>query len=367
RNRAFRFAFVKLLGIGLNIVLNLFFLLACPLIYRLHPEWIAWFYLPGYGAGYIFVSNVFTSLLLFVLLLPDMIPGFRAKMDWQRLKQLLPYAFPILMLGIAGILNQNADKILFPFLFEDKMQASEQLGIYGACFKIAVVMVMFIQAFRYAYEPFVFARERERDHRNAYAGAMKYFIIIALALFLGIMFYIDVLKHFVSPEYYPGLEVVPVVMLGELFYGVYYNLSVWYKLTDRTIWGTRFSVIGCVTTIAMIVLFVPQYGFMACAWAAFASNLLMMALSYFVGQRQYPVAYDLRSAGLYALLAAVLYAAGMWPSIGNIYVRLLYRTVLWLLFAGVTVKRDLPLSQIPCIGRYFNPKKNLSNSINNNK
>ncbi|MDR1103363.1 MAG: oligosaccharide flippase family protein [Tannerella sp.] len=350
RGKALRFTGIKLLNIGLNIGLNIFFLVICPWLHRLHPASMEWFYRPDYGAGYIFVSNAFASVLVFLVLLPDLLPGLRAKMDLQRLKPMLTYSFPVLILGVAGIFNQSADKILFPFLFEDRAYANAQLGIYGACFKIAVVMVMFIQAFRYAYDPFIFAKNREQDSRHAYAQVMKYFIICSLALFLGVMFYIDLLKYFVEPAYYPGLSVVPVVMLGELFYGIYFNLSVWYKLTDRTVWGGRFSTIGCVMTVAIILLFVPRYGFMACAWASFASNLLMMTLSYFTGQKKYPVAYDLRSAGRYGLLAAGLYVAGMCPPIENIYLRLSYRTALWLLLAGYIVKKELPLRDIPCIG-----------------
>ena len=175
------------------------------------------------------------------------------------------YSFPILILGIAGIFNQTADKILFPFLFDDKEYANEQLGIYGACFKIAVVMVMFTQAFRYAYEPFIFAKNKSDDNKKAYSEAMKYFIIFALFIFLGVMFYIDILKYFVGPAYYPGLRVVPIVMLGELFFGIYFNLSLWYKLIDQTRWGAYFSTIGCVATVSIILLFGPSYGYMACA------------------------------------------------------------------------------------------------------
>ncbi|MDR1675288.1 MAG: oligosaccharide flippase family protein [Tannerella sp.] len=357
RGRAFRFTAIKLLNIGLNIFLNIFFLLVCPWLYRQHPAWVEWFYRPGWGVGYIFLSNAVATATVFLLLLPDMLPGLRAKMDLQRLKQLLTYSFPVLLLGVAGIFNQSADKILFPFLFEDRAQASAQLGIYGACFKIAVVMVMFIQAFRYAYEPFIFAKNREQDNRHAYAKVMKYFIIFSLALFLGVMFYIDLLKHFVGPEYYPGLGVVPVVMLGELFYGIYFNLSVWYKLTDRTVWGARFSTVGCLVTVAMIVLLVPRYGFMACAWASLASNLLMMALSYFTGQKKYPIAYDLRSAGLYGLLVAGLYVAGMCPPIENTCLRLSYRTALWLFLAGFIIKKDIPLREIPPVGSFLKRMK----------
>ncbi|MDR2120723.1 MAG: oligosaccharide flippase family protein [Tannerella sp.] len=352
--KAARFAAIKLTNIGLNVSANLFFLVVCPLVHASHPEWVEWFYKADYGVGYILVSNVFASVLTLFMLLPEILPGFRSGMDFRVLRQMLAYSFPILILGIAGILNQTADKILFPFLFEDRAFATAQLGIYGACFKIAVVMVMFVQAFRYAYEPFVFAKNRGGDNRKAYAGAMKYFIIFAWVIFLGVVFYLDdVLKYFVDAKFYPGLKVVPVVMLGELCFGIYFNLSVWYKLTDRTVWGACFSIAGCLSTIAIIVLFVPRYGYMACAWASFASNLLMMALSYLVGRKKYPVAYDLRSALLYSLLAAGLLAAGMIPHVEPVGLRLLYRTVLWLLFAGFIIRRDLPLAEIPYVGRLF--------------
>ena len=291
--------------------------------------------------GYVFVANVFTTLLTLFCLFPDILPGLRTKWNPVVLKQILRYSFPILLLGIAGIFNQTADKILFPFLFEDKAYANEQLGIYGACFKIAVVMVMFTQAFRYAYEPFIFARNKSDDNKLAYAEAMKYFILFALFIFLGVMFYIDILKYFVGPAYYPGLRVVPIVMLGELFFGIYFNLSLWYKLIDETRWGAYFSSIGCVATVTIILLFGSTYGYMACAWASFCCNLLMMVLSYFMGQRKYPINYDLRSAAVYTALATVLYVAGMYLPIESIIGRLAYRTLLLAVYAGFMWKRDL--------------------------
>ena len=351
--KAWRFAGIKLLAIFLNITLNIFFLVICPWLQRHCPGTIDWFFLPGYGVGYVFVANVFTTLVTLLLLLPDILPGLRARVNGAVLKQILRYSFPILLLGIAGIFNQTADKILFPFLFDDKAYANEQLGIYGACFKIAVVMVMFTQAFRYAYEPFIFARNKSDDNKKAYAEAMKYFIIFALLIFLGVMFYIDILKYFVGPAYYPGLRVVPIVMLGELFFGIYFNLSLWYKLIDETRWGAYFSAIGCVATVSIILLFGPAYGYMACAWASFACNLLMMLLSYFMGQRKFPIAYDLRSALLYAGLTALLYAAGMCVQIEAIGLRLAYRTALLAIFIGFMVRRDLPLREIPYVGRFF--------------
>ena len=353
QGRAWRFAGLKLFNILLYIFLNIFFLVICPWLHRQMPETIDWFYTPGYGVGYIFAANAITTFVIFLMLLPDILPGFRCKPDLSLLKQMLRYSFPILVLGIAGIFNQTADKIIFPFLFEDKAYANGQLGIYGACFKIAVVMVMFIQAFRYAYEPFIFANNKGKDDTKAYSEAMKYFIIFSLGIFLGVMFYLDILKYFVSPDYHPGLKVVPVVMLGELFFGIYFNLSFWYKLSDQTRWGAYFSIMGCVVTVAIIVLFAPTYGFMACAWGSFACNLLMMVISYVIGQKKFPIQYDLKSAFIYFAVASVIYIAGICPEIESEVLRLLYRTVLLLLFVVFIVKRDLPLRKIPYIGRFF--------------
>lgn len=340
QGKAWRFAGIKLFNIFLNIFLNILFLVVCPWLYEQVPGTVGWFYVPGYGVGYVFVANVITTLVTLLMLLPDILPGMKAKADWDVLKRIWRYSFPILVLGIAGIFNQTADKILFPFLFDDRTYANEQLGIYGACFKIAVVMVMFIQAFRYAYEPFIFAKNKSDDNKKAYSEAMKYFIIFALFIFLGVMFYIDILKYFVGQDYYPGLRVVPIVMLGELFFGIYFNLSLWYKLIDETQWGAYFSALGCLTTVLIILLFGPVYGYMACAWASFCCNLLMMLISYIIGQKKFPIQYDLKSAFVYGVLAAVLYAAGMLPQIEPEWLRLLYRSGLLLVYLGFTVRRD---------------------------
>lgn len=348
--QAYRFAGIKLLGIFLNILLNIFFLVICPWLYTRMPETIGWFYRPDYGVGYVFVANVITTGITFLCLLPSMLPGFKARPNGTLLKEMLHYSFPILILGIAGIFNQTADKILFPLLFDDKTEAYRQLGIYGACFKVAVVMVMFIQAFRYAYEPFIFAKNKSEGNTKAYAEAMKYFIIFSLFIFLGVMFYIDIIKYFVGSRYYDGLQVVPIVMLGEFFFGIYFNLSFWYKLIDQTQWGAYFSIIGCAATVAIIILFAPTYGYMACAWASFCCNLLMMLLSYFIGQKKYPIAYDLRSAALYFGLAAVLYVVGMYVPYPSTGVALLVRTVLLIGFVAFVIRRDLPLTEIPYIG-----------------
>lgn len=350
--RPLRFAFLKLLNIGLTICLNLFFLLACPAIYKSHPEWINWFYDPAYGAGYILISNAIASFILLLCLTPEI---FRIHWHFRYdlLRQILRYSFPLLILGLAGIMNQNLDKILYPYLITDQAEAMNQLGIYGANAKIAVVMIMFTQAFRYAYEPFIFARAKSEDKRSTYALAMKYFIIVDLLIFLGVMFFLDIIRYFIDPRYFAGLKVVPIIMMAELFSGVFFNLSLWYKLTDRTHWGVWFSLIGLIIIVALNLTLVPHFGYVACAWAAFACYLVMMLLSWLVGQKYYPVAYDLKSIGKYTALALILYVLGMWPEIDHIVLRLAYRTLLLCLYLVYLIRHDLPLREIPIINRWI--------------
>ncbi|WP_106831703.1 lipopolysaccharide biosynthesis protein [Parabacteroides pacaensis] len=351
-SRPLKFAAIKLLNIFILIGLNLFFLLLCPWLYTHFPASVSWFYIPDYGVGYIFVSNLIASSVTLIALFQEL-TGFKYQFSFPLWRRMLKYSFPILILGIAGVLNQTVDKILFPFLFADRDYADAQLGIYGACFKIAVIMVMFIQAFRYAYEPFIFAKNKNDDCKQAYSEAMKYFVIFALLIFLGVIFYLDVIKYLVPPEYYPGLKVVPIVMLGEFFFGIYFNLSLWYKVIDETKWGAYFSTLGCLITVVIILVFGPIYSYMACVWASFVCNLVMMLLSYFIGQKKYPIHYDLKTIFVYFALTAILYVVAMLPSISNEWLRLGYRSILLIFFILFVIKRDLPLQELPFINRYI--------------
>ena len=207
------------------------------------------------------------------------------------------------------------------------------------------------KAFRFAYEPFVFGKSKEKDSREMYAQAMKFFIIFTLLAFLAVMFYLDILRHIIGRDYWDGLRVVPIVMAAEIFMGIYFNLSFWYKLIDETRWGAYFSLTGCTILILMNIFLIPKYGYIACAWAGFTGYGVAMLLSYFVGQKKYPIQYDLKAIGMYVLLAAVLYLAAEYVPIDNIYLRMAYRTVLLILFIAYVVKRDLPLNQIPILNR----------------
>lgn len=351
KKRPVRFALVKFISIGLIIFFNCFFLLACPWLLNHFPASVNWFYTPGYVIGYIFIANLISSAMTLLLLSPQLRHVGRV-FDLQLWKKMMHYSFPLLLLGIAGNFNKMADKILFPLLFEDRAYADQQLGIYAACFKIAVVMVMFTQAFRYAYEPFIFNKKEghDADERVVYASAMKYFIIFSLFIYVGVIGYLDILKHFVSSAYYAGLAVVPLVMFGEMMFGIYSNLSLWYKITDKTFWGTIFSVTGCALTVLIIIFGAPRFGFMACACASVISNTLIMLLSYFIGKKYYHVPYDLRSIGFYVLIASVLVSLELlgWNYIPDSmsWLRIMINTLLILIMLYVIIKRDIPLSQI---------------------
>lgn len=336
KNRPIKFAALKMLFIFASIALNIVYFV----------------FVKGTDVGAAFLINLICTSLVMVCLISEL-RGFRYTLDRDLVKRMFRYSFPILILGIAGILNQVVDKIIFPFVYPDEAEAAVQLGIYGATSKIAMIMAMFTQAFRFAYEPFVFGKSREKDNRQMYAQAMKFFIIFTLLAFLAVMFYLDILRYVIGRDYWEGLKVVPIVMAAEMFMGVYFNLSFWYKLTDETKWGAYFSITACTIVVLMNVFLIPVYGYVACAWAGFAGYAVAMLLSYFVGQKKYPINYDLKSIGGYVLLALVIYAVGEWMPLENTVLRLLFRTVLLAVFIAYIIKHDLPLKQIPVINRFL--------------
>lgn len=358
QRRPVKFAALKLLFIVLNIGLNLLYFLVLPWLYEkseMHG-FIENIYSPTYGVGYVFLINLCCTAFI-TLFFRKELTGFRWTFDKTLARHMISYSWPILVLGIAGILNQTADKMIFPRLVEGQ-EGKVQLGIYGASVKIAMIMAMITQAFRYAYEPFVFGKHKDSDNRASYAKAMKFFIIFTLLAFLMVVGYLDILKHIIGNSYWEGLKVVPVVMAAEIMMGVYFNLSFWYKLIDKTIWGAWFSGAGCAVLIAVNVIFIPHYGYMACAWAGVAGYGTAMLLSYFVGQRHYPINYSLKSIGVYVLIAALFFAIMKLGAafVPRLWLRLLINTGCVFLFVAHTVRYDFPLSNLPLVGKYFKKK-----------
>ena len=280
--------------------------------------------------------------------------------SFSLLGELLRYSLPLLVLGVAGIMNQTLDRIMFPFLYTGD-DAQTQLGIYGACFKVAMVMMMFTQAFRYAYEPYVFSKHKDKKSVEAYADAMKYYLIFSYLILLGMVFYLDILKFIIAESYWSGLKVVPLVLWTYIFQGVYFNLSFWYKLTDQTRWGAYFSLIGVAITFALQIIFVPKIGYMASAGSSTVCFFVLMLISYFVGKRHLAVPYDLRSIGGYTLLAivllAVFYAVRRLVPVHAMSVSMAVGTVLLAVYIIIVVKKDFPLSGLPIIGKYFKQNK----------
>ena len=352
KKRPIKFAALKLLFIAFNIALNLLYFVVLPDLYRSYPDIIQHIYNPETGVGYAFYINLLCTASITFFFYKEL-TGFKYTFDKELAKRMLSYSWPILILGIAGILNQNADFILFPYLYKGS-QVHQQLGIYGAASKIAMIMAMITQAFRYAYEPFVFGKGNDKDNRETYAIAMKYFIIFTLLAFLVVMGYINILRHIIGRDYWEGLKVVPIVMAGTIMMGVYFNLSFWYKLIDKTIWGAYFSGIGCFVLILINIIFVPQYGYMACAWAGLIGYATAMTLSYFVGQKKYPINYPLKSIGIYVLMTVIFFIA---ITYSNEYLPKIYalavNTLIIFAFIAHIIYHDLPLSNMPVIGKYF--------------
>ena len=344
QHKPIKFACLKFAFILLNIFLNILYFWLLPIIYEKHPGWVSAIYDPSIGVGYAFYLNLVCTGLVTLLFWKE-IKSIEFKLDRPLLKRMLEYTWPLLVLGVVGILNQTADKILYPFI-DDSANGRAQLGIYGAACKIAMIMAIITNAFRWAYEPFVFGKSRDKDNREAYAAAMKYFIISTLLAFLMVVAWIDVLKYLIGRDYWDGLKVVPIVMAAEIMMGVYFNLSFWYKLVDKTIWGAWFSLIGCVILVAINFLFVPHFGYMACAWGGFVGYGVTMVLCYIVGRKYYPIDYPLKEIGFYVGLAALLYVASVLVDWGGSFENVVYRTILVIVFMAALIKKENVMEKI---------------------
>ena len=339
QKRAIRFASLKMLFIILNIGLN-----------------VIYFVLLGKtSVFYVFFINLLCTGLITFFFVPDLF-RIQWKFDGQLLRQMLSYSWPILILGVAGILNQVADKILFPLVYPDQVEANIQLGIYGSCVKIAMIMAMITQAFRYAYEPIVFAKNKDADKTEYYASAMKYFLIFTLLAFLCVVGWMPILQYIIGEDYREGLGVVPIVMVAEIMMGVYFNLSFWYKLIDKTIYGAWFSLAGCLVLFAVNILLIPKYGYWACAWGGVAGYGTAMVLSYIVGQKKNPIPYPLQSIAYYVALTVMLtmsiYYIPETYGFGPI-LTLAFNTLCICCFVSYILHNDLPLSSLPIIGKKF--------------
>ena len=307
QKRPVKFMTLKFAFIIPNVLLNLFIFLVMPKLFGTFPALQQLYVNMDYGVGLIFFVNLICTFCVFLGFIPEL-KGLGYGFDKALAGRMLRYTWPLLLLSIVGILNQVADKMLFPFLVPGA-EGKVQLGIYGGCVKIAMIMSLLTQAFRYAYEPIVFNGSRDKNSPQTLADGMKWFIIFTLLAFLAVVFYLPILKWLVGKTYWVGLGVIPVVMIAEIFMGIYFNLSFWYKLTDQTWWGAIISAIGAAVMIAVNVIFVPKIGYWACAWGGFAGYGTAMLISWILGRKKYPIPYDLKNIGAFVALAAALWAA----------------------------------------------------------
>ena len=309
-NRPLRFAFIKIFNIIISVFFNVFFLWFCPLMIR-HGIGIPFFsfiYHPEIGVGYIFIANLIASSLQMIILLTTC-KGLTFSINFSIIKRMLKYALPLLILGLAGIVNETLDRILIKNLSSDNLDiAMHNLGIYSACFKIAVIMSLFIQAFRYSAEPFFFAKFKDKDAKDTYALVMTYFVIICSFIFLATTLYLDFVKYFVSKPYHEGLQIVPIILLAYLMLGIVFNLSIWYKLTGQTKYGAYISIGGAAITLIVNFSLIPMIGYIGAAWGHFITYLCMMIASYWLGQKFFPINYNLKKIGFYMLISIIIFA-----------------------------------------------------------
>lgn len=326
QNKAARFALIRLLNIFINIGLNLFFIIYCPYAIKNNlpsADFIQSIYSQSIGIGYIFIANLVASIVTIVLLFPEMIAA-RWRFQLQLWKKMMLFALPLMIAGLAGITNETIDRILLAHLLPEEIAASE-VGVYGAYYKLSIIMTLFIQTFRFAAEPFFFAQEKEQNAKNVYADVMKYFTIITATIFLLVMIYFDLVQQFIGASFHDprGQIVVPVLLFANLFLGIYYNLAIWFKLTGKTRYGAYLSLFGAIVTLGVNFALIPVLGFEGSAWATLLCYFLMTLLSYYLGRKHYPIPYDLKRIGIYLSLTILLFISSLYLDLG-MYVNTLY-------------------------------------------
>ena len=344
QNQATRFALVRLLNIFINIGLNLFFIIYCPFAITNHlptADFIQSIYSPDIGIGYIFIANLVASVVTLIMLIPEM-----SKSVWRFdpiiWRKMMIYALPLMVAGLAGITNETIDRILLQYLLPADISSSE-IGLYSAFYKLSIIMTLFVQTFRFAAEPFFFSQEKERNAKQVYAEVMKYFSIVTAFIFLSVMIYYDLVKQFIGTSFHDerGATIVPILLAANLLLGLYYNLSVWYKLTEKTLYGAYMSLFGAVITVILNLALIPHLGFVGAAWATLCCYFLMAVCSYFLGKKYYPIPYPMGRIGLYFALMLAFYFLSTFFALG-----MLVNSIYLILFIGVAYVLEKPKKRV---------------------
>ena len=339
-NQAKKFGALKLLNVTVFILICIFYFNICKPAYLNEPDsTFAKFYNPEVGVGYTFLAGLMANLVSLLFLAKEFI-GVQYVFDKDLWKQMLNYAWPLLILGFAGMINETFDRFILKYLLPEDV-AKDELGIYGACYRIAMLMTIFTTAFKYAAEPFFFNHAQHQDSKKLNAMVMKYYVLFCLFLFLGTMMNLPWLQYVVSEKFRTGLGVVPILLLANLCVGVYWNLSIWFKLTGQTKFGAIITIMGAVITLVINFVGIPKFGYMACAWATLASYSIMMVTSYILGQKYYPVKYNLRSISVFTFLALGFYfISTLYSGMEGMIVKLILNNILLALFAFIFYKLE---------------------------
>lgn len=333
QNKALKFSIIKLLNVSVNIFLNIFFFIICK---DSDNQILASFYNPNIGIGYAFISNVSSSLISFLLLLPEY-KSFRFNINFSTYLKMLNFAWPLILVGLAGMINEVADKIFIKNLTSNSLDPLAQVGIYSANYKVAVLMSLFIQMFKYAAEPYFFKKSVNTDAKESYRIVMNYFVIFCLFIFLLVVLYIDLFKYFIGSNFHSGLDIVPIILIANMLLGIYYNLSFWYKLSNKTYCGAVLSTLGVIVTVSLNLYLIPIMGYRGSAWATLACYFVMVVCSYLWGQKVFKVNYDLGKISLFISLALLLYFAKSLFVTSNLFLSLLYSTLLIIIFLLVVL------------------------------
>jgi O-antigen/teichoic acid export membrane protein len=351
QNKPKIFTGITILNILVNIGLNVFFLVYCRNLHlngEVEPgSFVDKIYNHNIGVGYIFISNLIASLVKMICCFPIMLK-VPFKFNRSLLKEMLIYSLPLVISGLGFIINERLDILLLErFLPLPEEEANTQIGIYGGCYKLAILMSLFIQAYRFAAEPFFFSQLKEKEPKLTYAKVMNYFVMLCCFLYLIVNLYLDVFKYFIAdPQFWTGLKIVPIIMMANLFLGVYVNLSMWYKLSGQTMFGVWFSVIGAVITIVLNIVFIPTYGYMASAWTTLIAYFVMCMVSYLAGRKHYPIPYNLRKIVTLILISIGLAYISMRIPFDNFVVKFVINTALLSFFLFVLYNIDTQLRNV---------------------
>ncbi|MFA8301442.1 MAG: lipopolysaccharide biosynthesis protein [Hyphomicrobiales bacterium] len=339
-NRPKFFASLKIVNVILLLALNTIMLLWLPKFAESNPNsFLGEFYFDNTKVTFILIANLIASSLIFIILIPEFFK-VQLRMDYKLLRRMLIYSLPILVVSLAGWANEQGGKIILDRFLDSDISRAE-VGLYSANTKIAVMMILFVQMFRYAAEPFFFNESNKDDAKQTYANVMKYFVLASWLIFLGITLYIDIVKYFIGSLYWKGLHVVPIILIGYIFYGIYFNLSIWYKLNNKTIYGAIMAIIGVVVTLGLNFLLIPKIGYLGSAWASLFCYLIMMLISYFLGKKHFPVPYPKKRILIYSVSALAVFFISFFVQPLNLYVRLSWNTFLLLIFLGINMRKEI--------------------------